>query len=132
MKQKNFLLLSILLLLSNAVFAQYYKTHHIAPAPWQYWSTANQIVIGTLSATPVEVVLKKSDGTLLTTLTVTANDPIAYRFVGTANTQNRNVVNTTYNDRGLLVEATEPVLVNMRNIASDATVGWNSLGGGKY
>lgn len=128
MKQKNFLLLSILLLLSNAVFAQYYKTHHIAPAPWQYWSTANQIVIGTLSATPVEVVLKKSDGTLLTTLTVTANDPIAYRFVGTANTQNRNVVNTTYNDRGLLVEATEPVLVNMRNIASDATVGWNSLG----
>ncbi|WHT40262.1 hypothetical protein QNH98_06610 [Myroides sp. mNGS23_01] len=59
MKQKNFLLLSILLLLSNTVFAQYYKTHHIAPAPWQYWSTANQIVIGTLSATPVDVVLKK-------------------------------------------------------------------------
>lgn len=128
MKQKNFLLLSILLLLSNAVFAQYYKTHHIAPAPWQYWSTANQIVIGTLSTTPVEVVLKKSDGTVLTTLNVTANNPISYRFVGTANTLNRNVVNTTYNDRGLLVEATEPVLVNMRNIASDATVGWNSLG----
>lgn len=128
MTQKNVFLLCILLLLSHAVSAQYYKMHHIAPAPWQYWSTANQIVIGTLSTDPVEVKLKKSDGTLLTTLTVTVNNPISYRFVGTANTQNRNVVNTTYDDRGLLVEATAPVLVNMRNIASDATVGWTSLG----
>lgn len=128
MKQKSFLLLSILFLLSNAVFAQYYKKHHIAPAPWQYWSTANQIVIGTLSTDPVEVLLKKSDGTLLTTLTVSANNPISYRFVGAADVMNRNVVNTTYNDRGLLVEATAPVLVNLRNIASDATVGWTALG----
>ncbi|MGS4346563.1 gliding motility-associated C-terminal domain-containing protein [Myroides odoratus] len=128
MTKKNIFILCILLLLSHAVSAQYYKMHHIAPAPWQYWSTANQIVIGTLSTDPVEVQLKKSDGTLLTTLTVTANNPISYRFVGTANTQNRNVINTTYNDRGLLVEATAPVLVNMRNIASDATVGWTSLG----
>ncbi len=128
MKQKNVFLLGILLLLSNAVFAQYYKNHHIAPAPWQYWSTANQIVIGTLSTEPVEVVLKKSDGTDLTTLTVTVNNPVSYRFVGEANTLNRNAIDTTYDNQGLLVEASEPVLVNLRNIASDATVGWNSLG----
>lgn len=128
MKQKNIFLLCILLLLSNAVFAQYYKQHHIAPAPWQYWSTANQIVIGTLSADPVEVVLKKSDGTDLTTLTVTVNNPVSYRFSGEANTLTRNLIDTTYDNQGLLVEASEPVLVNLRNIASDATVGWTSLG----
>ncbi|MGG5506533.1 MULTISPECIES: DUF7507 domain-containing protein [unclassified Myroides] len=128
MKQKNVFLLGIFLLLSNAVFAQYYKQHFIAPAPWQYWSTANQIVIGTLSVDPVDVILKKSDGTELTTLTVTANNPVSYRFQGEANGLTRNAVDTTYDDRGLVVEASEPVLINLRNIASDATVGWTSLG----
>ncbi|MBB1148784.1 gliding motility-associated C-terminal domain-containing protein [Myroides sp. NP-2] len=128
MKQNYVFLLGIFLLLSTSVYAQYYKNHHIAPAPWQYWSTANQIVIGTLSSDPVNVTLKKSDGTNLTTLTVTVNNPVTYRFAGEANTLTRNVLDTTYDDRGLLVEASEPVLVNLRNIASDASVGWTSLG----
>ena len=128
MKQNYVFLLGIFLLLSTSVYAQYYKNHHIAPAPWQYWSTANQIVIGTLSPDPVNVTLKKSDGTNLTTLTVTVNNPVTYRFAGEANTLTRNVLDTTYDDRGLLVEASEPVLVNLRNIASDASVGWTSLG----
>ena len=128
MKQKNIFLLCVLLLLSNAVFAQYYKQHYIAPAPWQYWSTANQIVIGTLSTSPVEVTLKKSDGTEITTLSVTADNPVSYRFPGEANTLTRNAVDTTYDDRGLIIDASQPVLVNLRNIASDSSAGWVSLG----
>jgi hypothetical protein len=106
----------------QVVNAQYYKEHYIAPAPWQYWSTANEIVIGTLSPTPVDVELRKSDGTLLTFLTVSAGNPISYRFEGTASALTSNQINQNYTDRGLFVEAEEPVLVNMRNIASDASL----------
>ncbi|WP_413511461.1 gliding motility-associated C-terminal domain-containing protein [Myroides odoratus] len=126
MKQKKIFLLGILLLLSNIVCAQYYTKHYIAPAPWQYWSTANQIVIGTLSTTPVEVILKKSDGTELSRFNVTLNNPVSYRFTGNVNTLTRNVVNTTYADRGIIVEASAPVLVNLRNIASLAAEVWNT------
>lgn len=128
MSRKIFLFAFLLLMISNYCYGQYYRKHYIAPAPWQYWSTANQIVIGTLSTTPVQVTLKKSDGTLLTTLSVSLDNPVSYRFAGNANTVLRNVFDTTYNDRGLIVDATAPVLVNMRNIASDAAIGWTSLG----
>lgn len=123
MKHLYFLKISIILYLflsQQTVFAQYSIAHHLAPSPWQYWSNANEIVLSTLSPTPVTVKLYKSDKTLLTTLTVTANSPLSYRFVGTASTASRNLTNTNYSDRGLIVEATAPVLVNLRNIASDA------------
>ncbi|MBW3520315.1 gliding motility-associated C-terminal domain-containing protein [Flavobacterium sp. NKUCC04_CG] len=100
--------------------AQYALKHHIAPCPWQYWSTANEIVISTLAAAPVQVKLYKSDNTLITTLTVNPNTPLSYRFIGNAAALNRNLTDTNYDDRGLIVDATEPVLVNLRNIASDA------------
>ncbi|MDN3705665.1 T9SS type B sorting domain-containing protein [Myroides ceti] len=101
-------------------YSQYSQKHYIAPAPWQYWSTANEIVISTASPGQIEVTLEKSDGTFITNLTVTANIPISYRFLGVAANLQRNAVNTLYNDRGLIVTATAPVIVNMRNIASDA------------
>lgn len=99
--------------------AQYYETHYIAPSPWQYWSQANEVVISTTYPNPVTVTLKKSDGTLLTTLTVLESTPQSYRFVGSPSTLTRNLLNQIYNDRGLIVEASAPVLVNYRNIASD-------------
>lgn len=117
---KNFLAL-LLLIFSVSANAQYYEEHHIAPAPWQYWSDANEIVIGTLSATPVQVTLSKSDGTLITDqLFVTVDNPISYRFPGSPNGLTRNAPGETHTDRGLIVEATAPVLINLRNIASDA------------
>ncbi|MFA7445602.1 MAG: hypothetical protein WCY89_06605, partial [Flavobacteriaceae bacterium] len=100
--------------------AQYYSEHYIAPSPWQYWSDANEIVVSTLSDDPVAVDLYKSNGVYITTLNVTAANPVSYRFVGTASSTPKNDINTTYSDRGLLVEATAPVLVNLRNIASDS------------
>ncbi len=99
--------------------AQYYETHYIAPSPWQYWSQANEVVISTTDPNPVTVTLKKSDGTLLTTLTVLESTPQSYRFLGSPSTLTRNLLNQIYNDRGLIVEASAPVLVNYRNIASD-------------
>src|SRR5690606_22873608 len=100
--------------------AQYYTEHYIAPSPWQYWSDANEIVVSTLSTTPVTVNLYKSNGVFITTLNVTDTTPVSYRFVGAANAVAKNDLNITYSDRGLFVEATEPVLVNLRNIASDS------------
>src|SRR5690554_206187 len=100
--------------------AQYYTKHYIAPSPWQYWSDANEIVVSTLSTTTVNVDLYKSNGVYITTLNVTAANPVSYRFIGTASSVSQNAINTNYTDRGLIVEATEPVLVNLRNIASDS------------
>lgn len=110
-------------LFSGLAHAQYYTEHHIAPAPWQYWSTANEIVIGTLSATAIDVQVSKSDGTPLTVLSVSLDNPVSYRFVGNASAgdRSRNLIDQTYTDRGLVITSEEPVLVNVRNIASDAT-----------
>jgi len=100
--------------------AQYATKHYIAPSPWQYWSNANEIVLTTRETTPVTVTLKKSNGTLITTLTVVALTPVSYRFVGTPGSLQKNAINTVLSDRGLIVEADAPVSVNMRNIASDS------------
>ncbi len=130
-KKLHFLyFICIFLIFCTNLNAQYYKEHYIAPAPWQYWSTANEIVIGTLSAAPATVQLKKSDGTLLTTLTVALDAPVSYRFAGDAFALTRNLPDVNYTDRGLIVEATEPVLVNLRNIATDASQGFIQLGTG--
>jgi gliding motility-associated-like protein/uncharacterized repeat protein (TIGR01451 family) len=101
--------------------AQYATTHYIAPSPWQYWSNANEVVISTRETGTISVNLKKSDGTFITTLSVTASSPVSYRFTGVPSSLARNNTGVTYTDRGLIVEATGAVLVNMRNIASDTT-----------
>ncbi len=123
MKQLYFLKFLMILCIfvgHQTATAQYSTVHHVAPSPWQYWSNANEIVLSTLSTTPVTVKLYKSDQTLLTTLTVNFNSPVSYRFSGIPTILAHNAINTNYNDRGLVVEATAPVLVNLRNIASDA------------
>lgn len=115
----NKILFCLVLFVPFLVHSQYYNTHYIAPSPWQYWSQANEVVISTTDQNPVTVVLKKSDGTLLTTLTVLESTPQSYRFTGSPAGLTRNLLNQVYDDRGLFIEATAPVLVNYRNIASD-------------
>lgn len=126
---KKLLLLTLLLCICQTVHAQYYSEHHIAPAPWQYWSSANELVVGTLSPVNTPVTVSKSDGTFITTLNVSLDNPVSYRFEGDAfsTALNRNEVNQTYTDRGLILSSPEPILVNIRNIASDATQGFTSL-----
>ena len=114
------LYLLILLLFTTNSFAQYYTQHYIAPAPWQYWNDANEIVIGTVEPnTAVTVDFSKSDGTFITTLTVTENNPVSYRFAGAIATSPKNALNLVESDKGLIIEASHPVIVNLRNIASD-------------
>lgn len=121
MKKQFVFLLSLLILSSfSTVFAQYATTHHIAPAPWKYWSNANEIVIGTMSTEQVQVNLRKSDGTLVTNLTLTNLQPVSYRFEGQPSNNFYNIIGDIYNDIGLIVEASAPVMVNLRNIASDS------------
>ncbi|WP_170108168.1 T9SS type B sorting domain-containing protein [Flavobacterium sediminis] len=113
--------LFVFFMASYCMTAQYASVHYIAPSPWQYWSNANEIVVSTKEAGTVSVELRKSDGTFITTFNVTANNPVSYRFLGSANSLSRNNTGTNYSDRGLIVSASAPVLVNMRNIASDTS-----------
>ncbi|ARS39383.1 hypothetical protein CA265_06840 [Sphingobacteriaceae bacterium GW460-11-11-14-LB5] len=95
-----------------------YTKHYIAPAPWQYWSKANEIVItsdiGTVTGT-----IYKSDGTVVTTFTCVQGTPFVYRFTGLPKDVPAHQLNTVLTGAGLIVEATGSISVNLRNVASD-------------
>lgn len=110
-------LLFVLLTCLNAA-AQTYNKHYIAPAPWQYWSQANELVVTTNSPNTT-VTVKKSDGTLVTTLSPTPDVPSVYRFVGQPNNLALNSLNTILDDRGMIIEGNNTIAVNLRNVASD-------------
>jgi gliding motility-associated-like protein/uncharacterized repeat protein (TIGR01451 family) len=111
--------LFLFLLVSNSsATAQTYKTHYIAPAPWQYWSSANEIVISTNTA-GTTATIKKSDGSLVTTLTPTPGNPVVYRFAGDPVGLAKNSLNTILNAAGIIVTGNNPIAVNIRNVASD-------------
>lgn len=82
-----------------------YTKHYIAPAPWQYWSKANEIVItsdiGTVTGT-----IYKSDGTVVTTFTCVQGTPFVYRFTGLPKDVPAHQLNTVLTGAGLIVEAT--------------------------
>ncbi|SFD24443.1 conserved repeat domain-containing protein, partial [Flavobacterium phragmitis] len=130
-----FLVFSLLFISYNAS-AQFFTKHYIAPAPWQYFSRANEIVIATNSTSPVTFTITKSDGSAVSltkdgttisssSLTTVKGAPAVYRFVGDPNTAalTYNSAGTVYNDRGIIVTSTTnggAISVNLRNIASDA------------
>ncbi|KAF2329489.1 Ig-like domain-containing protein, partial [Flavobacterium ginsenosidimutans] len=112
-----------LLLTAYSASAQFYTKHYIAPAPWQYFNNANEIVIATNSTTSVNITVSKSDGTLVTSLTAIKGTPAVYRFSGTPSTTKAYAFNTVLNGAGLIVEGSAPVSINLRNVASDALSG---------
>ncbi|WP_159451776.1 beta strand repeat-containing protein, partial [Pedobacter africanus] len=103
-----------------ALNAQTYTKHYIAPAPWQYWSKANEVVVATNSTSAVTVTIQKSDGTLMATLSAVAGTPAVYRFTALPSTLAINALNTVLNAAGMIVTGTRPISVNVRNVASDA------------
>ncbi|MCX2493113.1 hypothetical protein OQX63_06490, partial [Pedobacter sp. PF22-3] len=105
---------------ASSVSAQTYKKHYIAPAPWQYFTVANELIVSTVSTTPISVTVKKSDGTLITTLNnVVAGTPAKYRFSGAVTSFPYFNLNTNIKAAGLIVEAASAISVNIRNVASD-------------
>nr|WP_199157127.1 DUF11 domain-containing protein [Pedobacter sp. ASV2] len=102
----------------NKITPPSYSKHYIAPAPWQYWSKANEIVItsdvGTVTGT-----ISKSDGTVLFNFTCTQGTPYVQRFVGLPKNAPAHALNTVLNAAGLIVQATGSISVNLRNVASD-------------
>ncbi|MFC4144137.1 DUF11 domain-containing protein, partial [Pedobacter mendelii] len=96
-----------------------YSKHYIAPAPWQYWSRANQIIITTESLATISGTIKKSDGTLLFNFTCSAGVPYRQRLDGLPGSLPIHPLNTVINDGGLIVTADGSIAVNLRNIASD-------------
>ncbi|TDW49587.1 putative repeat protein (TIGR01451 family), partial [Flavobacterium sp. 270] len=125
--RSNFFRLNFLIaffsLITFSASAQFYTKHYIAPAPWQYFNDANEIVIATNSTSTVNIVLSKSDGTLVTNLTAVKGTPAVYRFTGVPNTTKAYAFNTVLKGAGLIVKASAPVAINLRNVASDALAG---------
>jgi len=118
--KKLFLILTILLSFNS--YAQYYSQHYLAPAPWRYFSNANELVVATESSSAVSAVVKRSNGTVITTLSVVRGTPAVYRFSGspTAVGSEYYAVNSVISAAGLNITATAPVSINIRNVASDA------------
>ena len=126
-KMKKFGLLLFFFLLSLNTFGQYANKHYIAPAPWNYSSAANEFIVSTVSAGTTSVTVTKSDGTAVTTMSVTSGTPAVYRPTGIVNSLPANVVNTIYNDRGLIFTSASPIAVSIRNIESDQFNGGNPV-----
>ena len=99
--------------------AQYTTKHYIAPSPWGYFDQYNEIVVTTLSTTPVTVTIASSDGTTIysNSLTTVSGTPLRYRFA--ARDAVANLPLTILSGQGLIVSAASPIGVQVRNIASD-------------
>ncbi|WP_166669262.1 Ig-like domain-containing protein, partial [Flavobacterium sp. S87F.05.LMB.W.Kidney.N] len=124
---RHIFLIVFLLICTYNASAQFYTKHYIAPAPWQYFSKANEIVIATNSTTPVTIEILKSDGTLITnSLTASKGSPAVYRFAGLPKDAPALKLNTVINAAGLIVTGSKPISINLRNIASDALGGEGS------
>ncbi|MFC4196859.1 hypothetical protein, partial [Pedobacter jamesrossensis] len=96
-----------------------YSIHYIAPAPWQYWSKANQIVITTESTEWVSGKITKSDGAPIADFTCKANVPFVMRFGINPDALPTHPLNQIVAGAGLIVTANASISVNLRNIASD-------------
>jgi uncharacterized repeat protein (TIGR01451 family) len=118
-KLMNKLFFCFVFLLSISSTAQYYRTHYIAPATWNYLSNANDIVVTTNSTTSVTATIKKSDGTVVTTVNVVKGTPAVYRSIVSYATLARYAFNTVLPNAGLIVTAPQPISVEVRNIQSD-------------
>ena len=119
-KFRFFLIFFFLVIASISSNAQYYTKHYIAPASWQYFSDANDLVIATNSTAPTSVDISRSDGTAIATVSVVSGAPAVYRFVGDPGSLYKHPLNTVINGAGIIVTSSIPVSVNYRNIASDA------------
>jgi hypothetical protein len=108
-------------MLSLNSYSQYYKEHHVAPAPWRYFNDANELIVATESLSDVTVTVKSSDGKFITDFTVRKGTPKVYRFVGDPTEKGKGYYETNkiISGAGLNITATAPVSVNMRNVASD-------------
>lgn len=124
----RFTLVSILLFFTNNVLSQSNvasqsasTNHFIAPASWSYFSNANEIVVSTESSLPNNVSILSSNGSLITSFVCVSGSPVSYRFLGSPCTVPQQAFGVVLNGQGLRVVADFPVLVTVRNIASDAT-----------
>src|SRR6478736_6654136 len=96
---KSLFLVVLIVLTTHTCFSQYSTKHYIAAAPWDYSSNANEFIVSSASGTAT-VTITKSDGTAITTLSVTVGSPIAFRPAGDPTTKPANAIKTIYNDRG--------------------------------
>ena len=118
--RRSFPLFLTILFFGMSVNAQYFNKHYIAPANWNYFTSANEIVVCTNSAATANITVSKSDGTVLTTLTATQGTPAVYRFAAAPNTLSVWAQSTVLNAAGLIVTSDQPVSVNVRDVMSDA------------
>lgn len=98
--------------------AQYYEKHYIAPAPWKYFSDANELIVTTQSTTDVAITVSRSDGSYVVNLSAKAGSPAVYRWPN-GQDGNASALNTVLKDAGMIVTGTQPIAVTLRNVDSD-------------
>ncbi|MFH6971547.1 Ig-like domain-containing protein, partial [Flavobacterium petrolei] len=116
---KNFFFVLFLIIAVQSTNAQFFTKHYVAPAPWQYFSKANEIVIATNSTSTVNIELAKSNGAIVANLTAIKGSPAVYRFTGLPSALAVHSLNTVLNAAGLIITSSGPTSVNLRNVASD-------------
>ncbi|MGH2664925.1 MAG: hypothetical protein ACRDEC_03860, partial [Flavobacterium sp.] len=115
------LLFFVLIMVSFDAAAQFYPRHYIAPADWNYFTNANEIVVCTNSALTANITISRSDGTVITSaLTATLGTPAVYRFAAAPNSAAVWGQSTVLNGAGIIVSADQPISVNLRNVMSDS------------
>ncbi|MDD2673239.1 MAG: Calx-beta domain-containing protein, partial [Flavobacterium sp.] len=116
---KNFFFVLFLIIAVQSTNAQFFTKHYVAPAPWQYFSKANEIVIATNSTSTVNIELAKSNGAIVANLTAIKGSPAVYRFTGLPSAVPVHSLNSILNAAGLIITSSGPTSVNLRNVASD-------------
>ncbi|WP_131539649.1 DUF11 domain-containing protein [Pedobacter nototheniae] len=124
---KTYGLTNSIIVKSSKLLPPRHTKHYIAPAPWQYWSDANEIVVTAENSETINGTIKKSDGSVVTSFTCTQSEPFVYRFVGKPLDFPNLALNTVLDGAGLIVEGTSSISVNIRNIASDEIEGGNNF-----
>lgn len=118
---KSILLVLGMIFLMPSLYAQYDTLHYIPPSRWSYFNDRHELVFSTLSDTPVQITIRRSDGTFVSNETVVKGTPTRFTFTGAATTDQRNQVTTVYTDQGLIISAPEAVSVNVRNVNGDTS-----------
>lgn len=115
------IVLIILLLISAIGYSQIDTLHYLPPLFGRTNVDQHYISISTLTANNVNVDIKRGDGTLIQSVVVTQATPSLVQLGTGSPSQgiiDENGLNTINTSDGIIVEATEPVFVNLRHVQS--------------
>lgn len=116
---KKFFILFLFFLLNTIVKAQYDTLHYIPPVVYSYFNNQTELIFSTISPTTVTVNVYKSNGNFLFDTTVINNFPVRCIVDNSIPNSELHTNGVIVQGRGLIIRASAPVSVNVRNVARD-------------